>query len=105
MARLSPEFWDTRVLLDWILRSEGSRPADVRYGILNVFEAAQNLLEDAGMPLAKRAVHMLLPSAEPLTDRRILAASNLRIRERHRGLSYADAAGYVAARELGAVFV
>ena len=105
MARLGPEFWDTRVLLDWVLRSDGSKPAEVHYGILNVFEAVQNLIEDAGMPLARQAVQMLLPWAEPLTERRILGASNLRIRERHRGLSYADAAGYITARELGAVFV
>lgn len=89
-------------------RLKGDEPLDhatVRTGIMNVYEVVQNMLVGADVRAASLALEALFPKAEPLTRSRIVEGSRLRLRERHRGLSYADAAGYVTAVELRAVFV
>jgi predicted nucleic acid-binding protein len=74
-------------------------------GILNLFELVHVLTRGGQHRAAEIAYDALVPVSENLTRRRIFDASRLRARLQGRGLSYADAAGYVTAREIGATFV
>ena len=105
MGRLTAEFLDTPVLLQALAGAarEDLRPAQT--GVLNVFEVVHALIQRGKEPLLNRVFDRLQAGAQALTRRRMVEASRLRIRHKDRGLSYADAAGYVTARELGAVFV
>lgn len=105
MARLEPEFWDTPVLLRRFAADPVADPIPVITGIRNVCEAVHRLLVERQDSEATTLLQTLPSVAQDLTPHRILSASQLRIREKHRGLSVADAAGYVTARELGARFV
>jgi len=105
MARLTAEFWDTRVILQRIHGNDADLGVNARTGIMNLYEAVHNTLLRQGKREARGLLAILGNTIEELSHERILAASEFRVREKHRGLSYADAAGYVTARELNAVFV
>lgn len=83
----------------------GMEEAEVATGLLNLFELVHVLIRLRRTGGAELAFDRLAPVAQGLSRRRIFEASRLRARLQDRGLSYADAAGYVTARELGALFV
>lgn len=102
-------FLDTPVLARQITEGRGL-PTDVAdevavTGILNVFELVHFYLKRREPKAAEVAYSHLGPRAKELTKDRIFEASRLRVRLHDRGLSYADAAGYVTARDLGALFL
>jgi len=99
-------FLDTPVLLRRLAQpSTAESGADVQTGLLNLYELVHLLIRQGKGKLAEEAYDRLSGVAQGLTRPRIFEASRLRARLHDRGLSYADAAGYVTARELGAVFV
>ena len=106
MGRLELQFLDTRLLLERLagrLAHDSERRTEFRTGRLNVFELVHLLLKAGKKAVAKQAYDDLADFTEELTESRIFGAARLRII--HAGLSYADAAAYVTARELGAVLV
>lgn len=105
MARVAVEYLDTPALLRRMANPPTVSEEGFHTGILNLFEAVHDLLLRGRDAEAGRVFDRLGLFAEPLTRMRIFEASRLRVKQKHRGLSYADAAGYVTARELGAVFV
>lgn len=105
MGRLTTEFLDTPVLLHSLAGATTEDPHPAQTGVLNVFEVVHALIQRGKEPLLHRIFDRLESGAQALTKRRMVEASRLRVRHKDRGLSYADAAGYVTARELGAVFV
>lgn len=101
-------FFDTPVLLRQVASDaplKGFEEADVITGILNAFELVHTILRQKTDRAAVQAFDRVSPLVQPLTRSRIFEASRVRIRHRDRGLSYADASGYVTARELSALFV
>ncbi len=101
-------FLDTPVLARWVAGESALVPPDedvVITGVLNLFELVHLLTKRGATRGAEAAFATWESNAQGLTRTRIFEASRLRVRLRDRGLSYADAAGYVTARELGAAFL
>lgn len=103
MGRHVAPFLDTPVLLRRMVGHPAAEPFTT--GILNLFEVVHILVRRGEQRAAGSAFDMIRPLAHELNRQRIFEASRLRVRHMDRGLSYADTAGYVTARELGARFV
>lgn len=77
----------------------------MRTGILNVLELVHLLLKRGERAAANAAYEKYEPVVEGLSRKRIFESSRIRVQHSDRGLSYADAAGYATAREIGALFM